>query len=103
MVGTRQLHRLIEHTANARAKLVLVGDPKQLAEIEAGGLFASLARRLGHAELTENRRLTDRAQRATASAPRDRSEEHTSELQSLMRIQYAVFCLKQTIYYRTNT
>src|SRR3546814_2336872 len=26
----------------------------------------------------------------------DRSEEHTSELQSLMRISYAVFCLKQT-------
>src|SRR3546814_3468147 len=26
---------------------------------------------------------------------RDRSEEHTSELQSLMRIQYAVFCLKK--------
>src|SRR3546814_10631880 len=25
----------------------------------------------------------------------DRSEEHTSELQSLMRISYAVFCLKQ--------
>src|SRR3546814_4961192 len=45
-----------------------------------------------------------------ASAPRDngsdrerkagadpgRSEEHTSELQSLMRISYAVFCLKKT-------
>src|SRR3546814_4731128 len=28
-----------------------------------------------------------------------RSEEHTSELQSLMRISYAVFCLKKT----TNT
>src|SRR3546814_7693955 len=27
--------------------------------------------------------------------PRFRSEEHTSELQSLMRISYAVFCLKQ--------
>src|SRR3546814_7180525 len=27
---------------------------------------------------------------------RDRSEEHTSELQSLMRISYAVFCLKKT-------
>src|SRR3546814_10101207 len=27
-------------------------------------------------------------------APRIRSEEHTSELQSLMRISYAVFCLK---------
>src|SRR3546814_9000152 len=31
-----------------------------------------------------------------------RSEEHTSELQSLMRISYAVFCLKQNIiYYQT--
>src|SRR3546814_2523411 len=28
-------------------------------------------------------------------AHRDRSEEHTSELQSLMRISYAVFCLKK--------
>src|SRR3546814_8962913 len=27
--------------------------------------------------------------------PTDRSEEHTSELQSLMRISYAVFCLKK--------
>src|SRR3546814_3303921 len=30
----------------------------------------------------------------------DRSEEHTSELQSLMRISYAVFCLKKK---KTNT
>src|SRR3546814_7343591 len=29
------------------------------------------------------------------SAPDHRSEEHTSELQSLMRISYAVFCLKK--------
>src|SRR3546814_9156188 len=29
---------------------------------------------------------------------RDRSEEHTSELQSLMRISYAVFCLKKNNY-----
>src|SRR3546814_8640857 len=28
--------------------------------------------------------------------PDDRSEEHTSELQSLMRISYAVFCLTKT-------
>src|SRR3546814_2041314 len=27
--------------------------------------------------------------------PEERSEEHTSELQSLMRISYAVFCLEQ--------
>src|SRR3546814_3835802 len=37
-----------------------------------------------------------------------RSEEHTSELQSLMRISYAVFCLKKkktnkTIQYKINT
>ena len=70
MVGTRHLHRLIDATTTAGAKLVLVGDPKQLAEIDAGGLFASLARRLGHAELTENRRLNDPAQHATARALR---------------------------------
>src|SRR3546814_2468809 len=32
-----------------------------------------------------------------------RSEEHTSELQSLMRISYAVFCLKIKIYSHTTT
>src|SRR3546814_9135238 len=32
---------------------------------------------------------------ALPSAPALRSEEHTSELQSLMRISYAVFCLKK--------
>src|SRR3546814_6782636 len=31
---------------------------------------------------------------SAAMADRTRSEEHTSELQSLMRISYAVFCLK---------
>src|SRR3546814_8893788 len=30
-----------------------------------------------------------------SDAPLKRSEEHTSELQSLMRISYAVFCLKK--------
>src|SRR3546814_4168567 len=32
----------------------------------------------------------------TGMATDQRSEEHTSELQSLMRISYAVFCLKKT-------
>src|SRR3546814_8688540 len=32
-----------------------------------------------------------------------RSEEHTSELQSLMRISYAVFCLKKKKQYKTYT
>src|SRR3546814_8145064 len=31
----------------------------------------------------------------TSIMPQNRSEEHTSELQSLMRISYAVFCLKK--------
>src|SRR3546814_6368229 len=35
------------------------------------------------------------------SAERDRSEEHTSELQSLMRRSYAVLCLKKK--HKTNT
>src|SRR3546814_1685807 len=35
----------------------------------------------------------------TARWPQQRSEEHTSELQSLMRTSYAVFCLKK----KTNT
>src|SRR3546814_6802407 len=34
-------------------------------------------------------------QRGKACGDRGRSEEHTSELQSLMRISYAVFCLKK--------
>src|SRR3546814_9150319 len=44
-------------------------------------------------------RFTNRVKGRTANvadhaAVRDRSEEHTSELQSLMRISYAVFCFK---------
>src|SRR3546814_7082787 len=35
--------------------------------------------------------------------PARRSEEHTSELQSLMRISYAVFCLKKNKSITTNT
>src|SRR3546814_3016266 len=35
------------------------------------------------------------APRAMSSIVENRSEEHTSELQSLMRISYAVFCLKK--------
>src|SRR3546814_1232665 len=56
-------------------------------------------------------RLLRRAQlrrrlQAAAGAVRDqqrRSEEHTSELQSLMRISYAVFCLKKKKNRRTHT
>src|SRR3546814_2557101 len=39
---------------------------------------------------------------STVAALRRRSEEHTSELQSLMRISYAVFCLKKKIIPNTH-
>src|SRR3546814_6359878 len=42
------------------------------------------------------------AEQETALAER-RSEEHTSELQSLMRISYAVFCLKKKKQETTDT
>lgn len=45
MVDSGSLARLIEHARAAEAKLVLIGDPAQLGEIEAGGLFAALAER----------------------------------------------------------
>src|SRR3546814_9490424 len=41
------------------------------------------------------RGLAARLARRHQNAADDRSEEHTSELQSLMRISYAVFCLKK--------
>lgn len=56
MVGTRTLHRLLTLAEQAHTKLVLVGDPKQLPEIDAGGLFATLAQRLPTVELTGNQR-----------------------------------------------
>src|SRR3546814_6035475 len=90
--------------------------------VDGGGLevgqadrLAPVIERVGHVAVDENRRLGElrgmserrrplrhlpRADRDDADAvdpPRikARSEEHTSELQSLMRISYAVFCLKK--------
>ena len=45
MVDSAALARLVSYTERAQAKLVLVGDPEQLGEIEAGGLFRALAER----------------------------------------------------------
>jgi len=56
MVGTRKLLRLLDHAGHARAKVVLVGDPCQLPEIEAGGAFTGLRRRLDASLLATNRR-----------------------------------------------
>src|SRR3546814_6344848 len=56
------------------------------------------------ADREENRRREQCAEafRQFAARAAHRSEEHTSELQSLMRISYSVFCLKKTNYTTTS-
>jgi conjugative relaxase-like TrwC/TraI family protein len=56
MVGSRKLTRLLEHAHHTQAKVVLVGDDRQLAAVDAGGGFRALRLRLGASELVENRR-----------------------------------------------
>jgi conjugative relaxase-like TrwC/TraI family protein len=56
MLGTRKLTPLLEYAQRAGAKVVLVGDDRQFAAIDAGGGFRALRLRLGAAELTHNRR-----------------------------------------------
>src|SRR3546814_5189165 len=46
-------------------------------------------------QIRQARQRPDRPTAAFPACPSPRSEEHTSELQSLMRISYAVFCLKK--------
>jgi AAA domain/TrwC relaxase len=59
MLGTRKLAPLLEHAERAGAKVVLVGDDRQFASIDAGGGFRALRLRLGASELTENRRQVE--------------------------------------------
>jgi conjugative relaxase-like TrwC/TraI family protein len=71
MVGTRDLVALARHTEAAGAKLVLVGDDRQLPEIEAGGAFRAVAERVGAAELRTVRRQEHAWDRAALEALRD--------------------------------
>src|SRR3546814_10654819 len=74
-------HRFLRHHRDARADGGGVGGGQRHA-IEADLARLRVVEALG--ELEEGRLAGAR-----------RSEEHTSELQSLMRISYAVFCLKK--------
>lgn len=56
MVGTRDLAALMKHTEKAGAKLVLVGDEKQLPSIEAGAPYRSLVSRLDGVRLEDIQR-----------------------------------------------
>src|SRR3546814_1804280 len=64
-----------------REELLRPADPGEGDDRPAGDILAPLRR---HEARPQQR-----------SSRRERSEEHTSELQSLMRISYAVFCLKK--------
>ena len=56
MVGTRHLTRLVDHADRGGAKVVLIGDPRQLPELDAGGTLRALEHRTGAVALTVNRR-----------------------------------------------
>ena len=70
MVGTRQLAAVLELADHSGAKVVLVGDHRQLPEIAAGGAFAALARE-GALTLRRNRRQVERWEREALAALRD--------------------------------
>ena len=76
MVGTRQLERVLSHAAEAGAKVVLVGDPKQLQSIEAGAAFRSIHERYGGVEIGEVRRQREDWQR---DATRDLATARTGD------------------------
>jgi conjugative relaxase-like TrwC/TraI family protein len=71
MVGTRELARLLDHAETQQVKVVLVGDPKQLPEIDAGGLFRALTTRLPAIELDDNRRQQHRWEQVALDELRD--------------------------------
>src|SRR3546814_3276314 len=61
---------------------------------QGGGTLRTLSLHGGGTIEEKLERIDDKERRSTYSIV-SRSEEHTSELQSLMRISYAVFCLKK--------
>src|SRR3546814_2023079 len=77
-----------------------LGDPLLVASDGAPGIIKAIESCFPRS--TRQRCLAHRMRNLAAKVPEDlwpdfkaraRSEEHTSELQSLMRISYAVFCL----------
>lgn len=68
MVGTRQLAAILEQADARGAKVVLVGDSRQLQAIEAGAPFRVLAHHVGAETLSEIRRQQIDWQRAASAA-----------------------------------
>src|SRR3546814_6419341 len=80
------------------------------ANIACAECRIAMEKPIGH-DLASSREVNEQVGGAFAEDHVFRSEEHTSELQSLMRISYAVFCLKKkinhtalyTLFYRSTT
>jgi Ti-type conjugative transfer relaxase TraA len=56
MVGSRQMRQLLKLCGESGAKLVLIGDEKQLQAIDAGGAFRALQEHVGTLQMTQNQR-----------------------------------------------
>jgi hypothetical protein len=79
MVGTRTLAAVADLVEQAQGKLILVGDHRQLPELEAGGLFRALVHRLPAAELTDNIRQQEPWERQALAELRDGSVSQAVE------------------------
>jgi conjugative relaxase-like TrwC/TraI family protein len=71
MADTRTLTRALLQVEHADGKLVLVGDPAQLAAVGPGGLFAALVERHGAIELHDNRRQRSELERRALALLRE--------------------------------
>src|SRR3546814_3968682 len=76
-------------------EIVRPQDLKRAAHLRAVEIAAAPHHIVEHVELGFVDKQTKLTRLAELGLGRQRSEEHTSELQSLMRISYAVFCLKK--------
>jgi len=65
-VSTQDLARICSLALQAGARVIGVGDTRQLPAVEAGGLFSLIARRAGHWKLTEVRRFGQAWERAAS-------------------------------------
>jgi Ti-type conjugative transfer relaxase TraA len=68
MVGSRQMGRVLEAARAAGAKVVLVGDARQLQPIEAGAAFRAVTEQIGVAEIETIRRQREQWAREASQA-----------------------------------
>lgn len=79
MIGTRQMARLVEVVEREKAKLVLIGDEKQLQPIEHGAPFKAIGEIAGKQELKDIKRQREEwARDAVHSVARGESEKALS-------------------------